>query len=101
MELMMEFTGYEHYLDEHDKYFPPELVGSCESMSEQIYHCYFFELKSDMQYDIKLRDVVLAVHTRLPTDLENINLDFDLDWGKLIVSIKYVGHVTLEPKQVY
>ncbi|XP_051121429.1 endoribonuclease Dicer homolog 2 isoform X2 [Andrographis paniculata] len=83
------------YHDEHSKYFPPELLGSCDNKSETLYHCYLLELKSNCQYDVNLQDILLVVRTKLPTDLEGLSLDFDIDRGSLTVHIKYIGYVML------
>ncbi|KAI3470366.1 hypothetical protein Pfo_027029 [Paulownia fortunei] len=92
--------GYAPYLDERAKYFPPELVGSLGNESEMLYHCYLIELQPNFQSDVKLQDIVLAVHERLDNDLEKLNLDLDVDRGKLIVRVKYIGYVTLNTEQV-
>ncbi|XP_011084676.1 endoribonuclease Dicer homolog 2 isoform X1 [Sesamum indicum] len=99
-EAEVQECGYEPYSDECAKYLPPELVGSHGNVSETLYNCYAIELRPNFEYDTKLQDIVLAVHTRLDDDLERSNLDLDVDRGKLIVRIKHVGYVTLNSEQV-
>ncbi|KAL9165554.1 hypothetical protein ABFS82_06G177900 [Erythranthe guttata] len=92
--------GSEPYIDEHAKYFPPELIGSCRKESKTHYHCYLIELKANFQYDVQLQEVVLAVHERLDDDIEKVNLDLDVDRGKIIVGIKHIGYISLDSEQV-
>ncbi|KAL0452252.1 UNVERIFIED_CONTAM: Endoribonuclease Dicer2 [Sesamum latifolium] len=99
-EAEVQECGYEPYSDECAKYLPPELVGSDGNVSETLYNCYVIELRSNFEYDIKLQDIVLAIHTRLDDDLERLNLDLDVDRGKLIVRIKHIGYITLNSEQV-
>ncbi|KAL0340835.1 UNVERIFIED_CONTAM: Endoribonuclease Dicer2 [Sesamum radiatum] len=99
-EAEVQESGYEPYSDECAKYLPPELVGSDGNTSETLYNCYVIELSRNFEYDINLQDIVLAVHTRLDDDLERLNLDLDVDRGKLNVRIKHIGSVTLNCEQV-
>ncbi|KAL0358761.1 UNVERIFIED_CONTAM: Endoribonuclease Dicer2 [Sesamum angustifolium] len=99
-EAEVQERGYEPYSDECAKYLPPELVGSDGNTSETLYNCYVIELSRNFEYDINLQDIVLAVHTRLDDDLERLNLDLDVDRGKLNVRIKHIGSVTLNCEQV-
>ncbi|KAL8507745.1 hypothetical protein ACS0TY_018332 [Phlomoides rotata] len=92
--------GYEPYVDEQPRYFPRELVGSCVNEAETRFDCYLIELKQDFQYDVKPQSIVLAIRGRLDNDLKFLNLDLDADRGKIIVSVKEVGYVTLNPEQV-
>ncbi|KAK6144956.1 hypothetical protein DH2020_021776 [Rehmannia glutinosa] len=52
------------------------------------------------QYDVKLQDIVLAVHERLDNGLDDLNIDLGADRGKLIVRVKYIGYMTLTSEQV-
>ncbi|KAG8390725.1 hypothetical protein BUALT_Bualt01G0113300 [Buddleja alternifolia] len=92
-----ECTGSKAYLDEHAKYIPPELVSSSKHESETLHHLYSIDMLPDFQYDVKFRDVMLAIHTKLENDL---NLDLDVDRWKLVVRVKYIGHITLTSKRV-
>ncbi|KAG8390726.1 hypothetical protein BUALT_Bualt01G0113400 [Buddleja alternifolia] len=87
-----ECTRSKAYLDEHAKYFPPELISSPKHESETLYHLYSIDMVPDFQYDVKFRDVMLAIHTRLENDL---TLDLDVDKGKLVVRVKYIGYIRL------
>lgn len=94
-----EITGGECNIDEHTKYFPPELINSCGN-GDTVYYCYVIELKQSFQYEVQLQEIVLAVPTRLGYDLEMIDLDLDVDRGKLLVHIKYMEHIILTSEQV-
>ncbi|KAK6137785.1 hypothetical protein DH2020_028473 [Rehmannia glutinosa] len=95
-----ECTGHVPYLDEHPKYYPPELIGSHGNQSEMRFQCYLIELQPKFQYDVKLQDIVLAVHERLDNGLDDLNIDLGADRGKLIVRVKYIGYMTLTSEQV-
>ncbi|PIN21629.1 Ribonuclease [Handroanthus impetiginosus] len=93
-------SGNEPYLDEHAKYFPQELVGLCVNGSNVQYQFYLLELQPGFQYDVKFQDILLAVHTKLDDDLENLDLELDADRGKLIIRIKHIGCSELNSEQV-
>ncbi|KAL3833910.1 hypothetical protein ACJIZ3_008646 [Penstemon smallii] len=92
--------GNEPYLDDHTKYFPPELVSSCNKESSiELYHYYLVKLEPNFQYDVKLQNVVLAVHERLDIDSEMLDLDLDADRGIILVGLKYIGQHELTSDQ--
>lgn len=93
-------TGHEPYVEVQPRYFPCELVGSCANDAETRFDCYLIELKQDFQYEVKPQGILLAIRGRLDNDVENVNFDLDADKGKVIVSVKEVGYVTLNPEQV-
>ncbi|XP_073037868.1 endoribonuclease Dicer homolog 2-like [Primulina eburnea] len=92
-------SGGECSVDEQTKYFPPELINSCGN-GDTVYYCYLIELKQNFQYEVQLQEIVLAVPTRLGYDLEMIDLDLDVDRGKLLVHIKYMEHIILTSEQI-
>ncbi|CAK9167068.1 unnamed protein product, partial [Ilex paraguariensis] len=92
--------GYEPNVDEQMNYFPPELVSQFEDDSVKSYHSYLIELRRDVEYNIPLQDIVLAVRTKLNFEDDSLAFDLKVDRGKLTVNIKYVGVVSLTSEQV-
>ncbi|KAL3833920.1 hypothetical protein ACJIZ3_008656 [Penstemon smallii] len=100
-EAEVQNFGNEPYLDDHTKYFPPELVSSCsKGSSVELYHFYLVKLEPNFQYDVKLQNVILAVHERLDIDSEMLDLALDADRGKILVGLKYIGQHELTSDQV-
>ncbi|KAK4487897.1 hypothetical protein RD792_003635 [Penstemon davidsonii] len=100
-EAEVQNFGNEPYLDDHTKYFPPELVSSCsKGSSDKPYHFYLVKLEPNFRYDVKLQNVVLAVHERLDIDSETLDLDLDSDRGNILVGLKYIGQHELTSDQV-
>lgn len=87
-------------MEEQVQYSPPELVGYHGNESERLYYCYLLELQQEFNYTVQPQDIVLAVRMRLESDVETLNFDLDVDRGKLIVHVKYIGSITLTTELV-
>ncbi|KAK4487901.1 hypothetical protein RD792_003639 [Penstemon davidsonii] len=100
-EAEVQNFGNEPHLDDHTKYFPPELVSSCsQGSSDKPYHIYLVKLEPNFQYDVKLQNVVLAVLERLDIDSETLDLDLDSDRGNILVGLEYIEQHELTSDQV-
>lgn len=87
-------------MEEQVQYCPQELVGYHDNESERLYCCYLIKLQQEFAYTVQPQDIVLATRMRLESDVELSNLDLDVDRGKLIVHVKYVGSIKLTSEQV-
>ncbi|XP_022864537.1 endoribonuclease Dicer homolog 2 isoform X3 [Olea europaea var. sylvestris] len=96
-----EFGYKPPYMEEQVQYSPPELVGYHGNESERLYYCYLLELQQEFNYTVQPQDIVLAVRMRLESDVETLNFDLDVDRGKLIVHVKYIGSITLTTELVF
>ncbi|KAL2526233.1 Endoribonuclease Dicer2 [Abeliophyllum distichum] len=101
VEADAEEFGYKPpYLDEQVQYCPPELVGYHGNESKRMYYCYLIELQQNFTYTVQPQDIVLAFRRRLESDVETLNFDLDVDRGKLVVHVTYIGRTTLTSAQV-
>ncbi|CAI9090837.1 OLC1v1025698C1 [Oldenlandia corymbosa var. corymbosa] len=96
-----ELRSYEAKDDEQMRFVPPELVGIGGNISEAEYFCYLIELLPEFDYDIQPHDIILAVKTRLECDEETLKFDVDVDKGRLVVQMRFVGSIILESKEVF
>ncbi|XP_022864745.1 endoribonuclease Dicer homolog 2-like [Olea europaea var. sylvestris] len=95
-----EFGYKPSYVEEQVQYCPQELVGYHDNESERLYCCYLIKLQQEFAYTVQPQDIVLATRMRLESDVELSNLDLDVDRGKLIVHVKYVGSIKLTSEQI-
>ncbi|KAJ4968818.1 hypothetical protein NE237_015519 [Protea cynaroides] len=100
-EASAQMIGNISYEDEHDNYFPGELVGHSQSdFQEGLHYCYLIELKRNFEYDVALKDIILVVRCDLELGSMNYEFDLEIDRGSVTVNIIYSGTMHLNPEQV-
>ncbi|KAF1002409.1 endoribonuclease Dicer homolog 2-like isoform X2 [Apium graveolens] len=95
-----EEIGHLDYIDEHDIYVPPELVGQVLNEAGKTYYCYLLELDSRFNCDIKVDHLMIAASSELIFDENNLTFELEVDRGSLAVDIKYAGSISLTFEQV-
>lgn len=89
------------YKDEQPSYIPSEMIASfCPSDAGVLYHCYLIELKRDFAYNVPIHNLVLGMRSELESDIANVQFDLQVERGKVMVNLKSVGTISLEPNQV-
>ncbi|XP_014491482.1 endoribonuclease Dicer homolog 2 isoform X2 [Vigna radiata var. radiata] len=90
--------------NEHPSYVPPELVN-CSSKAYNVtyqYYCYLMELKQDYKYEVCVRDIVLAIRSKLdPQIIDALSgTSFVVERGKLSLNLTPANTIQLSPEEV-
>ena len=96
----MIFTANEPYNEEQPHYFPSELVNCFAPNGITLYYCYLMELEQQFNYDVAVRDVVLAMRCELDPEIGCMEYRMCIDRGDLMVKFKYIGTINLGPNEV-
>ncbi|KAK4278616.1 hypothetical protein QN277_016440 [Acacia crassicarpa] len=97
---VMEEFANEPYNEEQPHYVPSELVNFFPRNGNILYHCYLIELKQEFNYDIAVRDVVLAIRCKLDPEIGCMEFKMCTNRGGLIVQFRYIGTINLGPTEV-
>ncbi|OMO99607.1 hypothetical protein CCACVL1_03710 [Corchorus capsularis] len=99
-EAEAEETGREPYSDDQPIFFPPELVNKCSHESMTRYYCYLIELNQNFDSEFPVHNVMLLLRSNLEMDGNSLGFELEVDKGILMVTMKYVGLIRLNPDQV-
>ncbi|XP_054796957.1 endoribonuclease Dicer homolog 2 isoform X2 [Prosopis cineraria] len=97
--LAEEFVN-EPYNEEQPHYVPPELVNCLPHNGSMLYHCYLIELNQEFNYDVAVRDFVLAMRYELDPEIGCMEFKMCVDRGDLMVKFRYIGTINLGLNEV-
>ncbi|WCJ38880.1 dicer-like 2 [Euphorbia peplus] len=88
------------YDEEQPRFFPPELVKQNLEKSGTTFYCHLIELTQNFDYDILAHNIVLVTRSKLDIEILSLNYDLEVDGGLLMVKLKYIGKIELQPEMV-
>ncbi|XP_065874496.1 endoribonuclease Dicer homolog 2-like isoform X2 [Euphorbia lathyris] len=99
-EAIAQEVGNIAYDEEQPIFFPPELVEQTLEESGTMYYCHLIELNQTFDYDIRAQNIVLVTRSKLDSEILSLNFDLEVDGGLLMVKLKYIGTIELQPGMV-
>ncbi|KAK7397423.1 hypothetical protein VNO78_18594 [Psophocarpus tetragonolobus] len=86
----------------HPSYVPSQLVNCSSKACNATYHCYLMELKQDYKYEVSVNDIVLAIRTKLDSEILDTfsGTSFDVEKGKVSVNLRHIQPIQLSPQEV-